>query len=252
MSQSTIEKLLGRPLVEKDRRTIPSLAELPLSLVDDARRLARQSRLHAVAFLQHYLVDPRLDDMADFIDEVLLGDGDLQAWVTRDRLCVPVLAWQRVLRLEAAELLAPIASVGESNWCRIVPRVERWYLESTGVPGIWIRRRYDWSPPENATTIGFGSAPPPLEPVIDLDVALSRWIASRIAWAMKAELATGLLTAQSAAEFFRVSADELSGLARHTIAALSRELAALGWSDDAIPGFRGPDSWYSPNPSPQS
>ena len=39
-----------------------------------------------------------------------------------------------------------------------------------------------------------------------------------------------------------------SAIAGHSIAALAHELTSLGWPDDEIPGFRGPDAWYTFRP----
>ena len=147
MSHSTVEKLLGRPLAEEDRGTVPSLGDFSPALFDEARRLARESHLQAVYFLRYYVVGARLDDMADFIDEVLIGGADPQAWATNDYFCMPVTSWQEILCCEAPALLNPIASLGEPIWGCVAPRRQDWRFASTGAPGIQVRRRYDWAPP---------------------------------------------------------------------------------------------------------
>jgi hypothetical protein len=246
MSIATIEKLLGRPMREKERGTVASLTELPSALIEEARLVARESRLLATRFLSYYLADPRLDTMAEYIDEVLLGGADLDQWLTREYFCMPDPNWEPLLRSDATSQLAPLALLGESHWCRPLPRFGHWHLDTAGAPGILVRRSFEWIPPAGARTVRYDSRPA-IEPVSDLPMALGRWIASRIAWVMKPDPARDTPTTISADEVarrFRVPADELSELARTSIAGLAREIATLGWSGDAIPGFRGPDDWY--------
>ena len=67
---------------------------------------------------------------------------------------------------------------------------------------------------------------------------------------MQADLAgdPSWLSADKLAEVLGIPAAQFSDLARHSIAALAHELTSLGWPDDEIPGFRGPDAWYAFRP----
>jgi hypothetical protein len=228
-----------------------SLVDLSPTLLEEARRVARESRLQAIVLLQHYLVEARLHDLMDFVEEVLVGGADPQVWATNDFFCMPSNAWEHLLCRETPALLSPFASLRESTWSRIVPRREDWHFATMGAPGVLIRRPYDWTSPTGTMTVRL-RVPIPTEPITDLDVALARWIASRIAWAMKTkgELPRDpqLLDPERVAQFCHLPVDELSDLARHTIAALAHELTSLGWPDDEIPGFRGPDAWYTFRP----
>lgn len=244
MGRATIEKLLGRALMVDDRQTVPRLDDLSPSLLGEARTLARHSPLDAVAFLRHYIVRPRLGDLMDFIDEVLLGSMDPRAWAIRDYLCTPECSLKHILQEETPALIAPIVCLDESRWSRLRPRREDWHSDSTGVPGKLLRRRYDWHGPQNGVTLLQVSSSP-LEPVADVDVGMARWSASRIAWAMKDPRDANLVSVENVAHHFDLSSDHLSQAARRSIAGLSRELTELGWSGEAVPGFRGPDEWYT-------
>jgi hypothetical protein len=243
---SLLKKLLGRSLEESERSTVPSLTELTPSLLDEARLLARQSPIAAMEYLKHYVVSYRLDEATEFLDEVLLGAMDPAHWAMREYFCAANTDWGRLLRLDSGPLLAPIASLGEVKWYRLVPAIQRWPSDNTGAPGQLVQRRYDWNPQPGISVTRFRT-PPIVEELSDLRLALARWLASRIAWELRADLSTqaGSLDCEKVARHFRIESAELSGLAVTSIDGLSRELVALGWPVDEIPGFRGHDEWYA-------
>lgn len=85
-----------------------------------------------------------------------------------------------------------------------------------------------------------------LEHVDDVDVAMRRWIASRVAWLLERQGVTLPVDATVADVTTALAVDvPCSADAEIAIRGLLREERELGPSSEAVPGFRGPDEWYA-------
>ena len=85
-----------------------------------------------------------------------------------------------------------------------------------------------------------------LEHVDDVGVAMRRWMASRVAWQLAQQGVTLPPDATVSDVMAALSVDApCSADAEIAIRGLLREERELGPSSDTVPGFRGPDEWYT-------
>jgi hypothetical protein len=250
----SLEKLLGRKLPAEERGTIVTLNELPEPLLDQARELARRSRLGAVELLQFYVVRSELDHVAAFVEEVIYGSEEPATWGWFDALCVPSIPVEDALVSDAETILTNLAAIEGERWWRIEPTRSEWEGSgATGAPGVVVRRvPYFWSGSPEIDWIRLSDEL--VTPVPDVAIAVRRWIASRVAWdgrvSRAAEQLVSVHTICSAMgiDEARLSADgrlALEGLAREMVASSAGSPSVCGDDGpDGIPGFRGPDDWY--------
>ncbi len=233
---ASIEQLLGRPLDPAAEGKITDLNELPLAMVEEARRLPRIERREYLTF--HTSLDCR-DYLVFFISQVVQGKQDPASWMKGAEYEAD-FAIGDLLTLDRAALLG---AFGPGLSTRRAPCLLDWQGgQPVGAPARWMpEKRYFSRSPEGVISCVPGTIT--LETFEDLAVALRRWIACRFAWvlphhqltlrdegALAALLPPGLQASEDAASAVQAAIRE------------EHELGPAGPSD--IPGFRGPDDWY--------
>ena len=140
------------------------------------------------------------------------------------------------MEASADDLLGRLRDAGE-GWVVVEPDAEAWRSgdPTGGAPGVRLAEHVDlsWTAPEGtARVLG-----PTTSGAADPQLAMRRWMASRLAAvAEEGERAEATLLRATQAP-----SDDAAAAAR----GLDRERDELGPPDDAVPGFRGPDDWYS-------
>lgn len=242
----TTAKLLGKRVDPAARGSISTLNDLTDPLLSDARSLARDSRPAAVAFLRFHVVQSELDSVHSFVDDVLLAsEVSANEWGRRDVICYPAADLAN-LAARTESVLADLLAVSGEHWVRVVPSRDNWdWSGLAGAPGVLIHNAsYWWTPSDDLSYADLDPATDAIETVADPHVAIGRWLASRVAWELRANNdARSCTTIDDVASLLGLPVDALSNTARTAIAAL----LAQGWygeGREAVPGFDGPDSLY--------
>jgi len=231
-----LETALGRELPPADRGSIASLNDLPEEVVAESKRLGSATLVRKL--LEYYCGLACRPYLPDFVEKVIIGNQPARLWRRGDVLVVaPSLKDQ--LCQERQALLAPICG---HHGVRIVPRLVSWKSGTSWI-GAPAKPRpdadYRSGTPQGAVNLTNAE----LEPAPDVAITVRRWIAARVARSLPLG---GRTTIDS---LFTVASslppvEEWSDDARIAAAALLREFRELAPSEAAIPGFRGPDSWY--------
>jgi hypothetical protein len=263
-----IERTLERSL-ERDPRQYANLNELPLELVDEARKL--DGVLPYIFLLRHVDGTLRLD-LQSFVEDVVRSGQDPARWRV-GRVLYPDLESDDLLTRDVRGVLGALSPEDGEDWRQFPAERLPWErgMAYSGAPAV-VRPSlpHSWQAPSHVgsflLTDGLG-----LAPVRDVAVATRRWVASRLAYATRNRpIPSGIgpasrapesreslaaarqLEAEAAARGW-VSAsfpkvDQLSADALVAVVGLLAEQVAYGDlsdSQDAVPGFRGPDDWYT-------
>ena len=230
-----LERLLNHPLPQAGESRVASLNEVPEALVEEARRLG--TPLLARSLLTYYTSAEDRPFLKNFLDDVVFGKHSPAQW-RRGGVLVPALSLTDQLCLSRDALLALI---GGYAGLRVVPQLASWQAGTSwvGAPARpFPEANYRTVTPAGAARL---AAQARLE-AADLVVTLRRWIAARLARVVAPR------TPGSLDELFEASSlasiDQWSEDARRGVGAVLREFREMGPADQAIPGFRGPDSWF--------
>lgn len=248
-SDENIHRIVKRDIPHTERSTVSTLNDLPDWMLEEARALARASRLSAVRYLRFYVATQYVSSAEDFTEDVLLKGQDAKTWRIRDCICHPVdRAYTTALEIHYLDTLA---SEDGERWFRIKPNqadpLSSW---SAGAVGVLKRNVRYWHPLSDVVG-NYPVTPEDIEsiPSDRVDSSVRRWIARRLAWSTQAYLqehwgtVTGndIIAAVPDVDLSRVTPD-----AKIAAAALAREAQAFGGSP-SFPqqaGFLGPEEWY--------
>lgn len=253
-----ILSIVKRDVSPSERRSIPTFNDLPGWMIEEARAIARMSRMSAARYLMFFVAERDAASAEDFIEEVLFRGQDVKAWNVRDCICHPrgLIGTTSSQVPSALEIryLETLANEEGERWFRIKPKPtddrSSW---SSGAVGILKRDLPYWQQQRPLPDV-LGNHPVTAEdieqvPPERLETSVRRWIAHRLAWSARAYLeqhrtvARGddLIAAVPEVDLSRVTPD-----ARIAAAALACEAQAFGDSP-SFPqqaGFLGPEEWY--------
>lgn len=217
---------------------IANLNQLPAGLLQEARALTDRGAVQALLMAQ---TSPECwDYLVPFIEDVVFGYQAAASWLV-GQVVVPDFSLRDQLTLTRSALSAP---VGGAFTRRIIPALDDWRSNASwiGAPAL-VLPSADYRFRVPAQAIGMGNAA--TEDVANATVVVRRWIAARLAQAVKDRRSAQSIE-QLAATLTRLPAiAEWSEDARRAASALVREYHELGEGNNAIPGMRGPDDWYS-------
>jgi len=256
-TDETIHRIVQRDVPNSERGTIATLNDLPGWMVEEARAIARESRLGAVRYLRFFVATQHVSSAEDFVEDVLLAGQDAAAWKVRDCIFVPDEPSQ-LRTVGVARYVDALAALEGERWFRVVPGSADHLSDSLpGVVGLVQRNTRYW----HVTPVGItrcplaGSADIESVAPTQLESSIRRWIAHRLAWWARDYLGQnradatgdGIIQAASDGDMTPVTAD-----ARIAADALAREAVAYGDSADfpRRAGFLGPDAWYESSPAP--
>ena len=235
MELTDLERRLGRRLPSEAGGSIASLNDLPEELIEEARRL--DSAPLARMLLGYYVPSDSRSYLKNFIEDVVDGGQPAKSW-RRGGVLVPAQSLADQLTEPREVLLGPI---GGFAGLRTIPRLESWSAGTSwiGAPARpWPEADYRSSTPSGAALL----SSPRLEPAQDEAVTVRRWIAARLARSLGGA-SPGSVEAMLGPSF---PPEPLwSPDARAAAAGLAREHRTMGPPKEEIPGFRGPDSWFS-------
>lgn len=240
----SLEEALGRALSPADRGSVDTLNDLPDELVREARGLTRTSRLAATAYLQYYV--KKADTVDGFIADVLEhGSVAASEWGKRDVICFPNPKPAHWIRLEAVDLVAPLADIEGERWLRVAPAAEPWdWSGVAGAPGVFVRLAPYWFDPPHGIEYGdIDSEALERVPAADFEIAARRWMASRVAWELRGREPADCRTLEAVCAGLGVDPGRLSVTAQAAIRGLLRS----GWPQvggSTVPGFDGQDDLY--------
>lgn len=245
----TIEMVLGRKLRREDEGSVPFLNRFPAHLLADARKIYKETKsaLLTFHFIKFYAGAGQVDEVKSFIEDVIAGEQEPDAWQRSDRLYLSSVALPHILGNTTGEILAPLRDAPGEHWVRQRPRRSHWSWSSAcGQPCVLHRSSdAEWRQPEGVFHL-LVSDYSGLEHVNDVDVAVRRWMASRVAWQLAQRNVSLSVDAAVSDVMTALSVDvPWSADAEIAIRGLLREERELGPSEDAVPGFRGPDEWYT-------
>lgn len=242
-----IEKIIGRALRPEDEGSIHYLNRFPPNLLAEARELAAHSRLLAWNFIRFYTGIEQNSEVKDFVFEVVATGRDPATWERWDRLYYPDVSFPRDIDVPVARMLVPLHDATGKRWVRLLPLRRRGdYSFACGQPGILHRSSdAEWQPPRRGVRMSL-SVEDNLEPVDNVEVAVRRWIASRIAWQI-AQQGIALPADATVSDVMTTLSVNIppSADAEIAIRGLLREEREFGPSTEDVPGFRGPDEWYT-------
>jgi hypothetical protein len=243
----SIERIIGRRMRPEDEGSIHYLARFPPHLLAEARKLAAHSKILAWNFVRFYTRIEQDPEVKDFVFEVVTRDRAPATWDRWPRLYFPDVDFPRDLHLNVARMLVPLQDATGERWVRSPPSRRRGdYSFACGQPGILHRSSdIEWQPPREGVRMSL-SGTEDLEHIDDVDVAVRRWMASRVAWQLAQQGVTLPADATVSDVMTALAVDmPCSADAEIAIRGLLREERELGPSSDAVPGFRGPDAWYT-------
>src|SRR5205823_13317031 len=107
-SAERIGTLLGRPVSESERGTIPTLNDVPEWLIDELRgRIGQIGALRAGCCLEFFVAVAGAAEANSFSHEVVAGRADPGRWGIGDALYLPRVvraSWEGMLAIDAASL----------------------------------------------------------------------------------------------------------------------------------------------------
>lgn len=219
----------------------PHLHLLPAEVIDAARR-AHTTQL-ARAIIERAVEPVRPAQLARFLEDVIEGGQDAGTW-RRGGLLFVMWDLGDLATRPVTELLAPLAPKADETWRRL-PVDPAWYrggFEGTGAPAV-IRAELT-----HRSKVGPNTArqhQPRSEPVEDILASTRRWVAMRLARVVE----SGLTGAAGPEELWALALPELDPEkltqdARRAAIGLMLERDELPPAEGAVPGFRGPESWF--------
>jgi hypothetical protein len=243
-----IEKILGRKLPPGDEGSVPFLNRFPTHLLADARKIFTESKSSILTFhfITFYTGAGQTSEVKSFIEDVIVGSQDPAAWQRWDRLYLPSVAFPEMIGSTVAEIVAPLQDVPGEHWVRQIPSRSNWRLSACGQPCVLHRSTdAEWKPSKKVFQL-LAYSYTLVEHVDDVGIATRRWMASRVAWQLAQQGVTLPAGATVSDVMTAMAADvPCSADAEIAIGGLLREQRELGPSPDAVPGFRGPDEWYT-------
>jgi hypothetical protein len=224
------------------RGTVRNLNEISDEMLAHLR--ATNNVIAARLMLSLY-VEPSIKPYVwEFVLAVVFGDRSPREW-RRGVVLAPSWSLANMLVVRPDQLLAPIVFEGFPIDCRFPPIRREWEqgVDVVGAPAV--RRPdidYTWKAGPHLSGGPIGSE---TEPLGDLDVAVRRWIAARLAMWLRTQDA--LLTVASAEEMYRIAEVDparVTDTAACAAAGLLAERPLWAASPDGVPGFVGPDEFY--------
>jgi hypothetical protein len=248
-----IQRVVKRDIPLSEQDSIATLNDLPGWMVEEAREIARESRVGAVRYLRFYVAAHRSSSAEDFVEDVLQNGQAAATWRIRDALFVPHEP-RHIIEVAVDRYVDGLAAVDGERWFRMRPKgAEHLSDYLPGMVGIVQRQTRYWHvTPDRITRcpLALAADVEAVDPA-QLHGSIRRWIARRLAWWARAYLeqhrghatCDGIIASASEPGGPEATAD-----ARVAATALAREAATHGDST-AFPlraGFLGPDVWYQP------
>lgn len=247
--EETIESILGRELKSEEEGSFPNLNEFPPHLLTEARKIVAESgsRLLAFRFVKFYVGPGKVGEVKCFVEDVVAGDEEPSTWRRVDRYYMPAEEFPQMLGLTVAEALGPLEHAPGERWFRVTPLRSLWSGSGEFSRPFVLQpsTEDEWHPPTGAICqLRLGRKY--LERIDDVAVAVRRWMASRVAWQF-AQQGVKLTTDATVSDVMTALSVDVpcSADAEIAIRGLLREERELGPSADTVPGFRGPDEWYT-------
>src|SRR5262245_36941257 len=130
-----IEQVLGHEVNPERKGVIHDLYDFPPDLLDDARYL--RSLTQRYRFLRYYTSSSLWRWLAEFIDEVLERDVDLQTW-RRGGILFPLFPVETLVTLDVAQIPSVLEPTADEAWLQVAPARDAWAIgESvTGAPAV--------------------------------------------------------------------------------------------------------------------
>lgn len=225
------------------RHSVPTLNDLSEDHLAELRRLATKDEKVALMYLCHIVERCHVVYAGRFIDDVVFRSADARNWGRGDRLVLPSLLVIDNVCLPLEESLAPLRTFDRKAWVRVRPALPARDDRFCGAPGAVTGSQPYWylPPAMGFTAVLLPDERDDLEPMTDLTMTGRRWLASRIAERLGRRPLPG-----SGAELAAAlgAAGPVSRDAEIALEALHRE-ASLGGAAAGMPGFRGPDDWFT-------
>lgn len=239
-----IERMIGRRLQESERGSVASLNDLAQVLIGEARRLPWPL---AHLFVRYYVRPEARSLLPQFVDEVVFGSVPVAEWL-RGRILAPDFTLQELISIDVRSVLDVLGPREGDKWRRIRPDRLRWEAneEWMGAPAI-VRPELDYRYVAGQHVLdfrlGYGFD---LEDVDDISVSTRRWMASRFAAAAWRHGVFGIpRSLNELISVLKLGPENPSEDALLSFQALLAEEQIGPLEDTAVPGFRGPDEWYS-------
>lgn len=245
--EEEIEKVLGRKLAPEDQGSIPDLNTFPAHLLAEARAIASRSKLLAFLFVRFYSGSRQLGEVKKFVEDVVVGGQEPALWSCEPLLCCPSVDGPHVLELSRIKVVDLLENIPGERWVRLTPQRAGWnYAGYGGAPAVLNRSAtYRWRSPDGVSALVLTGSEE-IEAIDDLTIAVRRWMASRVAWQLAQQGVTLPADAMVSDVMSALAVDvPCSADAELAIRGLLREERELGPASDAVPGFRGPDAWYT-------
>jgi hypothetical protein len=249
------DRVLWSELPPEQRGAIPTLNDVPPDILAEARRLAQRSRGVAVDLLMFYVASADLGQLYDFVRDVVEGGEAPETWGVSDVLCTQDISVEQALVGGGAAVLGGLSAIEGERWWRMQPAGERWSNDDwPGAPGVLVKRvPYYWRSPTPAREFwhspGKGRITIAKIEVAEIDLAVRRWLASRVAWKLHVMDSHELTSVEEVCAVLGVEVDRVSTDGRLALTGMVHELTQIAPGLRRFPGFDGPDDWYRELPA---
>ncbi len=251
--RTEIERRLGRRIAEGERASLRDLNALPESLKHELSLLAPMER---AVYLRFLVLPEERQFLKRYTDDIFDRGVDPAEW-RRGGAVFPDYTEAELLGRDVPAILAPLEWHEGEAWARVKPILRQWEVFDTSV-GMPLIVRAEMTYRHRAAPHAGRLFPPfvlPNEPILDVAIAIRRWLATRVAQRARARMAPdaragwerGLAEAHSVEDLLRRAGFEAIQPSRDAtlaLEALRREVARSDLATVEPPGFRGPDDWY--------
>ena len=234
--------MIGRELDPALRGTLTNPNKITDELLAELRGASNE--LEAMRRFRHYASPTCRPFAQDFVLSVVLGPESAETWRRGGALTVD---WNLVELLTKPddELLAPLGTTESSELVRLPVNRGAWADRShdVGAPAV-LRPEldYSWSGVPHAVRV---ERDIPTVPIADPQIAVRRWIATRLAMVLEhAGVLQTVDTEDAALRVVGVSSTEASASALSAVRGLLAEVPLLRTDQTLVPGFCGSDESF--------
>ena len=234
------EKFLGIKMELDEQSSIDDLRKIPNNIIENARKL--NSYYSAKYFLQFYLTERNWEFLPLFIEDIINGNDDILTWQSKF-----YLAPKSSLKCQLTKRLDDFYDYNYGPIeCFLSPDIDDWKsnVSFTGAPLIYCSNTdYTFKSSENMYSLDGNSKASKIGPQ-SVTIIFRRWIATRIArmFYQKPEFLT-FKNPEILEKFAPVAIWTNDALI--AFQGLVREREEIGWAEDQLPGFIGPDEFYT-------